>query len=274
MQKEPKEFLQISENRELMNRFLQDKIFISTRPGNKSDELIRLFSNAGATLLEMPMIDILPSRLNESEKDYFKRLQEFQWLIFTSANGVRYFFNNLEEIQGNQQLPEPLQIAVIGSKTAKALNLFGYKASFINPHSTSEDFADTFIQIIKNNSSKPNILLSLGNIARTVIQNQLVEFANWTRINVYQTTAPKSVDKEILQRIENDQYEMILFTSPSGIENFIKLKNHSQLQKIRIACIGETTSNTAIKNNINPKVVAKNSTAFGLFESILNYYKK
>ena len=257
-----------------MNRLLQDKVFISTRPVNMSEELAGLFSNAGATLLEMPLIKILPSRLTETERNYFIRLQEFKWLIFTSPNGIRYFFENLEEIQGDQQLPESLQIAVIGNKTEKVLNHFGYVASFKNTGSTGEDFADSFIQNIKNNSSKPNILLSLGNIAQTVIQNQLAEYTNCTRINVYQTTTPESVDEKVLQRIENNQYEMLLFTSPSGIENFIKLTNKFKPEKIRIACIGDTTSKTALENNFKPKVVAQDSTASGLFESILNYYKK
>lgn len=256
-----------------MDRLLQDKVFISTRPVNKSEELAGLFTNAGATLLEMPMIKIVPSPLNDSEKSCFNKLQDFQWLIFTSPNGVRYFFENLNEIHTDQKLPGSIQIAVIGNKTKKTLNNFGYAASFINHGSTGEDFADAFIQRIRN-ESKPNILLSLGNIARTVIQDQLAEFANCTRINVYQTMAVKQVNKEILNQIKNDNYEMLLFTSPSGIENFLNISTEIQTENIRIACIGETTSKTAIDNNIKPKVVAKNSTASGLFETILSYYKR
>ncbi|NQU52474.1 MAG: uroporphyrinogen-III synthase [Bacteroidetes bacterium] len=256
-----------------MNRLLQDKVFISTRPENKSEELAGLFANAGATLLEMPLIKIQGATLSESEKDYFNRLQNFHWLIFTSPNGVRYFFENLTAIQGNLKLPESVQIAVIGNKTEKALNEFGYLAAFKNPGSTGEDFADAFIQKISSNGN-PNILLPLGNIARTVIQDRLAEFANCTRINVYDTTAANLVDSKILEQIENDNYEMLLFTSPSGIENFLNISTEIQTENIRIACIGETTSKTAIKNNIKPKVVAKNSTASGLFESIINYYTK
>ena len=66
---------------------------------------------------------------------------------------------------------------------------------------------------------------------------------------------------------------MLIFTSPSGVKNFLKLVAKIQPEKIRMACIGETTSKTALENNIIPKVVAKNSSAAGLFESILNCYK-
>ena len=256
-----------------MNRFLQDKVFISTRPKNESKELAELFSNAGATLLEFPMIQIHAATLSENEKEYFNGLREFQWLVFTSPNGVRYFFRNLKEIQSNTNLPETLQMAVIGNKTEKTLNEFGFSASFKNTGSTGDDFAESFIQEIKNGDTKPNILLSLGNIARTVIQDKIAEFAVCTRVNVYQTTKPNSLNKQVLKQIEDDSYEMLIFTSPSGMNNFLSLTKGNPELEIRLVCIGKTTAKEAIKNNITPKVIAEESTTIGLFESILNYYK-
>lgn len=256
-----------------MGGFLQDKVFISTRPEGQSDELAQLFNEVGATVIEMPLVKIQPTLLNENEKKYFDQLHQFQWMVFTSTNGVRCFFENLFEIKGIQVIPESVQIAVIGNKTEKLLNSYGCKASFINPGSTGEDFADAFIQHIKNENHKPNVLLALGNLARTVIQNKLTEFVNCTRINLYDTKSPESLDKITMQLILSDNYEMLLFTSPSGVKNFLKLTTDIQPKKIRMACIGETTAKAAIENNISPIVVAKNSTVLGLFESIVNYYK-
>lgn len=256
-----------------MSLLLHNKIFISTRPEGQSGELAQLFSNAGATVVEMPLVKIQPTQLTEFEIKCFKDLHHFNWLIFTSTNGVRYFFENLIEIQGHQKLPDSLQLAVIGFKTEQVLNGFGYKASFTNPGSTGEDFAGAFIQLIKRENHKPSVLLALGNLARTVIQDQISEVALCTRINLYQTESPESLDEKVMQLILNDNYEMLIFTSPSGVKNFLKLVAKIQPEKIRMACIGETTSKTALENNIIPKVVAKNSSAAGLFESILNCYK-
>ena len=256
-----------------MDGLLQDKIFISTRPEGQSGELVQLFTKAGATVVEMPLVKIQPARLSTEEKKYFEKLHHFQWLVFTSTNGVRYFFENLQEIQGNHNLPESLQVAVIGNKTEQILNSFGIKAAFTNPGSTGEEFAEYFIQKIQTENSKPDILLALGNIARNVIQNQLNEFATCTRLNVYETKSPEHIDDEMKQLILSDKYEMLLFTSPSGIRNFLKLANEIQPEKIRIACIGETTAKAALENNISPVVVAEKSTVTVLFESVLNYYK-
>jgi len=251
-----------------MEGLLKDKVFISTRPANDSDELTGLFANAGATLLQMPLIEILPKPLTKEESAAFSHLEDFQWLIFTSANGVKYFFENL-----TVELPSSLQIGVIGNKTEKVLNDLGYSASFKNPGSTGEEFADSFAEKIKNNG-KPKILLALGNLARNVIQHKLVDYATFTRIDVYETKEAESVENNTIEKIENNDYEMLIFTSPSGIQQFVKLANKNLLQKIRIACIGETTAKAAIENNIEPKVVATTSSASGLFESIINFYKK
>jgi uroporphyrinogen-III synthase len=67
-------------------------------------------------------------------------------------------------------------------------------------------------------------------------------------------------------------YDMLIFTSPSGIQNFIKLFPELNIQNIRMACIGETTASVAREKGFRPLVVAQNSSTSGMVESILNYY--
>lgn len=256
-----------------MDRLLQNKIFISTRSEGQSEELAKLFSNAGATLLEFPLIKIQRAYLRDEEKNCMLRLNDYHWLVFTSPNGVRYFFENLQKLNGNQELPGTIQIAVIGNKTEKILNGFGYRPSFVNPGSTGEEFAAAFSSLLKSNNFKQKVLLALGNIAREVIQNEINEIAECTRINLYETVSVEMADEKMMELISGDKYEMLLFTSPSGINNFVKIAGKIKLKNLRIACIGETTAKAAIENNITARVVAQISTAEGLFESILNDYK-
>lgn len=252
---------------------LKNKLFVSTRPQGQSDELNRLLAEAGAEMVEMPLIKIQPARLSEQEKQVFNRLEDFQWLVFTSTNGVRYFFENLKVAGGNKKLPGSLRIAVIGNKTEKTLNRLGYKASFVNPGIIAEDFAEAFIQNLKNEKEKPDILLALGNLARTIIQDQLSDYARCTRLNVYQTVAPETVDEKILQDVKNNRYDMLIFTSPSGIHNFMERKGDMPPGKIRAACIGEITAQAANETGINPLVVAHSASAKGIVESIIHFYK-
>ena len=252
-----------------MNAVLQNKLFISTRPEGQSDELKHLLETEGAALVEMPLIEIRQLKLNTEDKILVSNLDQFQWLILTSPNGVRCFFNILKELEITV-LPENIQIAVIGRKTEKILNYFGYQAAFVNPGNTGEDFAAAFIQKIKD--TQPKILFALGTLARTLIQDELSAFAQCTRINVYETVIPESFDKKALELIQNDQYEMLIFTSPSAIQNFMTINNNIPAENIRIACIGEVTAREAKKQGIPPLVVAEDASAKGIVQSIIQSY--
>jgi uroporphyrinogen-III synthase len=99
---------------------------------------------------------------------------------------------------------------------------YGYKASFVNPGSTAEDFSKPFLRHIKTESTKLKILLPLGNLARTVIQDQLKDAADCIRINVYKTDALSSWRRTWFGKLRRTRYDMLIFTSPSGIKNFLK----------------------------------------------------
>ncbi len=256
-----------------MNVPLKNKLFISTRPEGQSDELCRLLEAAGAETVEMPMIKIDPVVLSVHENNLVNNLSHFQWLIFTSPNGVRSFFEILKN-QNSTTLPEKLQIAVIGKKTEKVLATFGYSPAFVNPGNTGEDFAVSFLQKIKDEAVKPNILLVLGNLARTVIQDELKNFADCERINVYQTSAPGFQDEKTVRLIYDNRYEMLIFTSPSAIQNFMKSKHNIPAGNLRLACIGETTADEARKLGFQPLVVAEDASAQGIVESIIQFYTK
>ena len=250
---------------------LKNKLFISTRPKGQSNELNHLLKNAGAETIDMPLIEIKTAVLTNHESILFNEMEKFQWLIFTSPNGVRNFFEILNE-KKIPILPITIQIAVIGKKTENVLASFGYSPAFVNPGNTGEDFVKAFIQKIKNISNQPRILLALGNLARTIIQDELSDYADCTRVNVYETAIPDSLEKKTVQRIKDNRYEMLIFTSPSAIQNFMTLINNIPDENIRLACIGETTAREARKQGIQPLVVAEDASAKGIVDSIIQYY--
>jgi len=250
-----------------MTSVLQNKLFISTRPKGQSDELRRLLATEGAGLMEMPLIEIRRLELSIQNKILLNKLEQFQWLIFTSPNGVRCFFTILKELE--VVLPSSIQIAVIGKKTGKTLNTFGYEPAFVNPGNTGEEFAAAFIQ-----NTEPRILLALGNLARTHIQDELGDNAQCTRIDVYETVAPETIDEKTMERIQDDRYEMLIFTSPSAIQNFMKISKYIPAENIRVACIGQTTAREAQILGITPLAVAEDASAKGIVQSIIQYYSK
>jgi uroporphyrinogen-III synthase len=134
---------------------LQNKIFISTRPEGHPDELPELLEANGATVIRWPLIEIRRASLSSHEKQQLLNLHQFHWIVFTSPNGVRHFFESLKELTGTSDIPPGLEMAVIGAKTNKTVQSYGYTPSFVNPGNTAEDFAKPFIHFLTEKGYKP-----------------------------------------------------------------------------------------------------------------------
>lgn len=255
-----------------MGKLLENKIFISTRPVGQSAELENLLADESATLISMPTIEIKPLPLDEFSVSQLKNLAAFNWIVFTSPNGLKYFFARLFEIQNNYGLPEHLKIAVVGKKTAAHLECYGTSASFINLGNTAEDFVADFFHRVNLGE---RVLFPIGNLARTVIEDKISKKAVCTRILFYETILPETVDNKALQLISNDQYNMIVLTSPSSCTNLLQLlPEKTDLQKLRLVCIGQTTSSEVIRNGIEPLITAGTANSQGIYSAILNYFQK
>lgn len=250
---------------------LKDKTIISTRAIDANDTLPGLLKEAGSSVLSLPMIQIEPTQLASSEIESIKKLDKFHWLVFTSKNGVVHFFKQLIEINGNTTLPASLKIAAIGKMTAAELDYYGYAPHLLGENNTSEDLINELIE--KHNPKGLNFLLPLGKLADDTIETRIAENNSSTRINIYNTTRPDKTDNKILDLIKNQQYDLIVFTSPSSFNNFCYFYDDKDISCLRIASIGETTTKAIQKAGVTPLITASQSNANGLCESILNYYK-
>ncbi|HZL10774.1 MAG TPA: uroporphyrinogen-III synthase [Prolixibacteraceae bacterium] len=255
-----------------MGKLLENKIFISTRPAGQSAELETLLTEESATLLSMPTINVKPLPLDEFAWTQMKNLDAFNWIVFTSPNGLRYFFARLFDLQNHYSLPEHLKIAVVGKKTAASLECYGTSASFINLGSTAEDFVADFINRV---SQGERVLFPIGNLARSVIEDKISKKADSTRLLFYETVLPETINEEAFQLILNDQYDMIVLTSPSCCNNLLRLiSGKTDPTKLRLVCIGQTTSAEVIRNGMEPLITAGTANSQGIYTAILNYFQK
>lgn len=250
---------------------LKDKIFISTRAIEAGDALPDLLKAQGATLLSLPMIDIKPAPVTKEGKEIISQLSSYDWLFFTSRNGVANFFKHLIDLNGSSELPSSLKVAVVGSKTASELEYYGYSPAFTGTSHGSAALATEFLQKFQLRGKK--ILLSLGNLADDTLKNLLGTDNQVVRLDVYLTTAPKNVDLSVMNRISEGLYDLILFTSPSTFDHFISLADKSILGGLKIASIGTTTSQAIHAAGFEPMLTAAMSNAGGLTEAIIKYYK-
>ena len=168
-------------------------------------------------------------------------------------------------------MPKTLKLAVIGYKTGLELEYYGYAPTFISEENTAEEFMNRFDA--KYKPENQNILLSLGNLADNTLQNNLSLKNTVHRINVYQTVKPAQADTEIIDLIKNNQYDLIVFTSPSTFNNFCTFYDSSLLEKLKMASIGSVTTKAIQKAGLEPLFTAKKSNAEGIRDAITEFYQ-
>ena len=251
---------------------LKGKVFVSTRPAGRSEKLKELIAAQGGTVLEMPMIAIRKTQLSADQKEAFIHLDRFDWIVFTSSNSVQHFFARLGEQTGGFLLPAQIRVAVIGKPTASALEAYGCSADYISKDGTGEGFAEELREAFSGKGY--HVLFPAGNLARGIIADSLQETAGVTRVNVYQTLIPRDIDRDVLKRVIEGRYDMIVFTSKSGVDNFCRVVDGKvDLLTLRIACIGRTTAGAVMQSGIQPLVVATKMDSEGIAEAIMDYYR-
>jgi len=250
---------------------LKDKVIISTRAIESGDSLPDLLKACGAKLLSLPMIEIAPSKLDAGAIEQLNHLEQFDWIFFTSKNGVVNFFRHLIDVKGNTELPKTVHLAVIGYKTGLELEYYGYTPTLICDENTSDELLIQFYK--KYQPENLNILLALGNLADNTLSNRLSTENKVQRINVYQTDKPAFADPEIVEMIEKGLYDLIVYTSPSTFTNFCSYFNADQLGKIKMVSIGMTTTKAIQEAGFEPVLTAKKSNVEGLRDAIIEYYQ-
>jgi len=115
----------------------------------------------------------------------------------------------------------------------------------------------------------------LGDIAPDTLLARISKIANVTRINVYKTLKTVVTDNEPIERIKNNCYDLVLFTSPSGVMNFADTVGTEYINpELRVASIGRVTTCAAEQYGLICKITAETSTYEGLANEIINYYYK
>lgn len=240
-------------------RPLFGKKILVTRARAQASKLSRALKNLGAEVVECPTIKISTPSDNFAAADAaIKNLRGFDWIIFTSANGVEKFFGRL----GLHRLDARAlnKVAAIGSATAEKLLSFGIIVDVVPENFVAEGLAAA----LKNLVNGKKILLARAEEARDVLPEALKNFgAEVTVAPIYKTEA------ESPAQIDFDLLDMATFTSSSTVKNFVAAYG---VPKIPTAAIGTITAQTLKNFGVTPAVVAEEFTIDGLVESIKKFY--
>lgn len=263
--------------REKLNWFekkpLLGKKVLTTRPAAQAKNLVRLLEDQGAEVIEFPTIRI--SSLNDYQKlDLaIERLLDYDWIIFSSPNGVDHFWRRLKMKGRDARSLSRLKIGAIGPKTASKLENIGIMADFL-PDEYSSQGIIRGIGSFRIKGRK--ILLPRADIAPSSLPEGLKKLgARVEEVVAYRTQLSSEEDLVMVRnRLKNGEISIIVFTSSSTVRNFVKLMGGIDLGNAEVACIGPITASEAEKAGMNPGIVPLDHTIEGLAEEIINVLSK
>ncbi len=246
---------------------------VITRPERQADDLASLLAAEGASPIPFPTISIEPpSGWSELDRA-IGELESYEWLIFTSANGVHFFFKRLKEIGGDVRDLKGIKICCIGPATAKQIEDRGIRVDLMPDEFIAEGILKSFAPMDLRGMK---ILIPRAAKARDILpetlkkQGALVEV-----VTAYQTVSSGRKKEELAERIDAGDVDVITFTSSSTVTNFIDImgKDYALPPGVKIACIGPVTAATAKKAGFKVDIQQEEYTMEGLVHSLVNYFQ-
>ncbi len=258
------------------NRPLLGKRIVVTRARQQASDLVGLLSDLGAECLEYPTIKIIPPENPEPLKKAVKNLSAYDWIVFTSVNGVIYFFEQLFAAGKDARALGPMKTAAIGPATAARLLEFGLTSDIVPKTYRAESVVEAFGDLDLRGKK---ILLPRAKEARPILPQELTKMgATVDEIPAYETVKAVENTADLLRKLKDHQVDLITFTSSSTVKNFKALlppENFTALtQGVTIASIGPITSDTAKELGFDVQITAESYTIPGLVEAILHFYQK
>lgn len=245
---------------------LRGKTVLVTRPRAQSEDIVARLEALGATVVHCPTIEVVSPNNWAALDASIRRIKEYDWIVFTSANAVHFFLRRLGEIQsdGVGALAEHV-ICAIGPATARALESAGAVAHITASDSQAEG---VLIAITEHVGGEENVrglsfLIPRARVARETLPEGLRRLgATVDAVEAYQTIKPDIERESILRLFKENSIDVVTFTSSSTLSNFAALVGLTDLSDLLanmlIACIGpvtaEAASNHGLKRIVQPEL--------------------
>jgi uroporphyrinogen-III synthase len=247
--------------------------------GALSAELRKL----GATVVEIPFIQIRKPRSFKPLDTVLKNLKNYDWLILTSANGVEAMWERISQLKLSNRLPAQLQVSAIGPATKKAIEKRRAKVHVV----PKEYVAESVVHSLKSKVKGKRVLLVRAKVARDVIPRELRNAgAHVDVVEAYETVVPESSRRRLRNTLKNPRLRphVVTFTSSSTVRNFVELLGGSRAARlairevrererpchaIQLASIGPVTSSTLRELGLAATVDATQYTIRGLVDAIV-----
>lgn len=265
--------------RKKLNWFEEKPLFgrkiIVTRAREQASDFAELLYLNGAEPIEFPTIRVIPPDSWDELDKAIDEIRGFEWIIFTSVNGVRYFFERLNR-KGDLRLLHGIKICAIGPQTATEIQGHGLIADLIPKEYRAEAIIE---EMGREGIAGKSMLLPRAEIAREILPQELSRMGARVKVvTAYKTIKPVEDLEMVRGLLKNKEISAITFTSSSTVRNFLEMFNKEEVRELidgtAVACIGPITAKTAEDLGIRTDIMPSKYTMPNLTEAIVKYFSK
>ncbi len=247
---------------------------VITRPESQTDDLARLLEKEGARAIRFPTVKIVPPQEGSALDAALGHLGDYDWLVFTSANGVRFFFVRLAELGKDIRELKSVKICCIGPATAEKIKEKGIKVDLVPEKFIAESVLQSFHAM---DMKGQRVLIPRAAKARDILPAGLQKMgAAVDVVTAYETVNSGRKGKELHGLLAAGFVDVITFTSSSTVTNFLEIMGggfHLPPQ-VKIACIGPVTADAAQQAGLPVDIRQDHYTMEGLVEALCSYFQR
>lgn len=258
-------------------RPLFGKRIMVTRTREQASDLVAGLEEFGANCFEYSTINIKPVDSYEILDSEIERLEEYHWILFTSLNGVKYFFERLHAKGMDARDLKGPDIAAIGKSTADLLLTYGINADLIPNTFTGEGLATSLLDL---GVEGRNILIPRALHGREILPETLRGAGAQVTVAPVYRNCPAEGDREVMRSLLNEKgIDMVTFTSSSTVRNFLAMVDAGSQEElkeiltgVKIAAIGPITAKTVTDNGLDVDVQPEEHTIPEMIRAVVDYY--
>lgn len=243
------------------------KRIIVTRAESSAGALTAQLEELGAQVDEFPVMKFVPPADFEPLDRAIFDMVSFDWVLFTSANGVEWFVKRVIDTGGDIRALGNAKLGAIGPKTAAALADLKLRVDYV----PSEYVAEAVLREFPEDLAGKRILIPRALEAREELPEGLrSRGAEVTVVAAYETVTDESSAETLRQRLSDEPVDIITFTSASTVHSFFSLIGDVRLaENVVAACIGPITADAARSHGLTNIVMASEYTIEGLVDSLI-----
>ena len=268
--------IRIPDEQPVSSDALRGKRILVTRARSQALSLAQRIESLGGEVVEFPTIEIRPPESYGPLDQAIKQIASYDWLIFTSVNGVEQFLNRFEKLGKSIADLAGIEVGAIGPETARRLTAAQIEPTFVPKQYQAEGILEG---LISETVLGKRILIPRAAKARDILPETLCRWgARVDVVEAYQTVLPQVDVSALCRLLREGTIDMITFTSSSTATNFAVMLRDQDLPRLLsravVACIGPITRKTVEDLGMRPEIVSEEFTIPGLVRAMVDYFSR